>query len=284
MGEIMPSNYSVNSNANALLTVQLLNGTSRDLNETQKKISSGKKIDTPKDNGAIWSIAQNQSSISNALSAVTDSLDRGKSTVDVALAAGANISDYLNQMRTKVLAATDASLDSVSRKNLNEEFKVLRDAIAIAVSSAEFNGYNIIKTGGLSYTALASADGARVITISALSLALGGTNITVSATATIGTVTTATSALSQVVTSIQNVNKGLAKMGAQARQVDNQNIFISKLKDVLDTGVSNLVDADLAKESARLQALQVKQSLGTQALSIANFSVNVLGVSFHHLG
>lgn len=280
MGEIMPSNYSVNSNANALLTVQLLNGTSRDLNETQKKISSGKKIDTPKDNGAIWSIAQNQSSISNALSAVTDSLDRGKSTVDVALAAGANISDYLNQMRTKVLAATDASLDSVSRKNLNEEFKVLRDAIAIAVSSAEFNGYNIIKTGGLSYTALASADGARVITISALSLALGGTNITVSATATIGTVTTATSALSQVVTSIQNVNKGLAKMGAQARQVDNQNIFISKLKDVLDTGVSNLVDADLAKESARLQALQVKQSLGTQALSIANSSVNVLSNLF----
>jgi flagellin len=280
MGAIMPSNYSVNSNANALLTLQLLNGTARDLNDAQKKIGSGKKIDTPKDNGAIWAIAQNQSSISNALNAVTDSLDRGKSTVDVALAAGANISDYLNQLRTKVLAATDGSLDSVSRKNLNEEFKVLRDAIANAVSSAEFNGYNIIKSGGLSYTALASADGARVITISALSLALGGSNVTLSPTATIGTVSTATSALTQVVASIQNVNKGLAKMGAQARQVDNQNIFISKLKDALDTGVSNLVDADLAKESARLQALQVKQSLGTQALSIANSSVNVLSNLF----
>lgn len=280
MGEIMPSNYSVNSNANALLTLQLLNGTARDLNETQKKISSGKKIDTPKDNGAIWSIAQNQSSISNALNAVTDSLDRGKSTVDVALAAGANVSDYLNQMRTKVLAATDSSLDSVSRKNLNEEFKILRDAITSAVSSAEFNGYNIIKSGGLSYTALASADGARVITISALNLALGGANITLTSASEIGTVSTATSALSLVVASIQNVNKGLAKMGAQARQVDNQNIFISKLKDALDTGVSNLVDADLAKESARLQALQVKQSLGTQALSIANSSVNVLSSLF----
>lgn len=280
MGEIMPSNYSVNSNANALLTLQLLNGTSRDLNDTQKKISSGKKIDTPKDNGAIWSIAQNQSSISNALNAVTDSLDRGKSTVDVALAAGVNVSDYLNQMRTKVLAATDASLDSVSRKSLNEEFKILRDAITSAVSSAEFNGYNIIKSGGLSYTALAGADGVRVITISALSLALGGANITLTSSSEIGTVSTATSALGLVVASIQNVNKGLAKMGAQARQVDNQNIFISKLKDALDTGVSNLVDADLAKESARLQALQVKQSLGTQALSIANSSVNVLSSLF----
>ncbi len=276
MGENMPSNYSVNTNASALLTLQNLNTTSRDLTEAQKKVSSGKKIDTPRDNGAIWSIAQNQSSIANALNAVTDSLDRGKSTVDVALAAGQNISDYLNQMRTKILAATDSSLDSVSRKNLNEEFKVLRDAIANAVASAEFNGYNIIKSGGISYTALAGADGARVLTVSALNLALGGSNVTIAGTATIGTVATATDALAKVVASIQNVNQGLARMGAQARQIDNQNIFVSKLKDALDTGVANLVDADLAKESARLQALQVKQSLGIQALGIANSSVNVL--------
>jgi flagellin len=280
MGEIMPSNYSVNTNAAALLALQNLNATSRDLVDVQKKVSTGRKIDTPKDNGAIWSIAQNQSSISNALNAVSDSLDRGKSTVDVALAAGKNISDYLDQMRTKILAATDASLDSVSRKNLNEEFKVLRDAIANAVSSAEFNGYNIIKSGGVAYTALAGADGARVITVNALSLALGGTNVSISATTTIGTVASANSALTAIVASIQNVNQGLAKMGAQARQIDNQNIFVSKLKDALDTGVGNLVDADLTKESARLQALQVKQNLGTQALSIANSSVDVLSNLF----
>ena len=276
MGEIMPFNYNVNTNASALLTLQNLNATGRELTDTQKKISTGKKVDTPKDNGAIWSIAQNQSSISKALDSVSDSLDRGKSTVDVALAAGQNISDYLNQMRAKALAAKDVSLDSVSRKNLNEEFKVLRDAITNAVQSAEFNGYNIIKSGGVNYSALASADGARVITINALSLALGGTNITVSAAASIETASTAASVLNQVTASIQNVSSGLAKMGAQAKQVDNQNVFVSKLKDALDVGVSNLVDADLAKESARLQALQVKQSLGVQALSIANANANVL--------
>lgn len=272
----MPFNYTVNTNASALLTLQNLNATGRELTDTQKKLSTGKKVDTPKDNGAIWSIAQNQSSISKALDSVTDSLDRGKSTVDVALAAGQNISDYLNQMRAKALAAKDVSLDSVSRKNLNEEFKVLRDAITNAVASAEFNGYNIIKSGGVNYSALASADGARVITINALSLALGGTNITVSAAASIETASTAASVLNQVTASIQNVSSGLAKMGAQAKQVDNQNVFVSKLKDALDVGVSNLVDADLAKESARLQALQVKQSLGVQALSIANANANVL--------
>jgi flagellin len=132
----------------------------------------------------------------------------------------------------------------------------------------------------VAYTALAGADGARVITIAALSLALGGTNVSISATTTIGTVASANSALTAVVSSIQNVNQGLARMGAQARQIDNQNIFVSKLKDALDTGVANLVDADLAKESARLQALQVKQNLGVQALGIANSSVSVLNNLF----
>jgi flagellin len=205
-----------------------------------------------------------------------DSLDRGKSTVDVALAAGANISDYLTQMRAKVLAATDTSLDTTSRVALNEDFKVLRDAIANAVASAEFNGYNIIKSGGVAFQALASADGQKIITVSALNLSLGGGNITITATSTIGTSAAAKGVLTQIATSIAFVNQGLAKMGSQAKQIDRQNIFVSKLRDAIDLGVSNLVDADLAKESARLQALQVKQSLGVQALGIANSNANVL--------
>jgi flagellin len=64
----------------------------------------------------------------------------------------------------------------------------------------------------------------------------------------------------------------MAAMGSQAKSLDAQNNFIGKLRDVVEEGVSNLVDADLAKESARLQSLQIKQQLGTQALSIANQS------------
>lgn len=276
----MPSTYSVNNNASALQSLKNLNATGRDLAETQKRVSSGKKVDEAKDNGAVWSVAQNQSAIGGALDSVADSLDKGKSTLDVALAAAQNISDYLNQMRTKALAATDPSLDTLSRKNLNVEFTVLRDAIASAVATAEFNGFNIIKSGAVNYTVFASVDGSRVITINALNLSLGGSNLTVGTTASIATVTAAGTVLGLVTSSIQNINRGLAKMGAQARQVDNQNIFISKLKDVLDTGIGNLVDADLAKESARLQALQVKQGLGVQALSIANASANVLSGLF----
>ena len=59
-------------------------------------------------------------------------------------------------------------------------------------------------------------------------------------------------------------------LGTKSKSVSMQADFVSKLSDTLTAGVGNLVDADLAKESAKLQALQTKQQLGIQALSIAN--------------
>ena len=121
------------------------------------------------------------------------------------------------------------------------------------------------------------------MTISAFSLNIntGGTGkITVKTTSTIGTATAASAELTAIKTSISAVNTSIAQMGAQARRLDNQNVFISKLKDALETGVGNLVDADLARESARLTALQTKQQLGTQALSIANQSTGILASLF----
>ena len=279
----MGLNYSVNTNAGALIALQSLNSTSRDLQVSQNRINTGRKIETSKDNGAIWAIAKNQSSKANALDAVTDSLDRGKSTVDVALAAAATITDTLDQMRQKALAASETSLDSSSRANLNTEYQVLRDTINQVVSTAEFNGFNLIKSGGSNFSALSTDDPSKSMTISAFSLNInsGGTGkITVKTTSTIGTATAASTELTVIKNSISAVNTSIAQMGAQARRLDNQNVFISKLKDALETGVGNLVDADLARESARLTALQTKQQLGTQALSIANQSTGILASLF----
>jgi flagellin len=66
------------------------------------------------------------------------------------------------------------------------------------------------------------------------------------------------------------VKTSLSDLGAASRQIDGQLTFNSNLTDVVTSGIGNLVDADLAKESASLQALQVQQQLGVQALSIAN--------------
>ena len=280
----MGLNYSVNTNNGALVALQQLNGTSRDLQVTQNRINSGKRVDTSKDNGAIWAIARNQSSKANALDAVTDSLDRGKSTVDVALAAAATLTDTLDQMRQKALAASEASLDTSSRNNLNTEYKVLRDTINQVVSTAEFNGYNLIKSGAINFRALSTDDPTKTMTVSAFNLSINsaGTNskITIKTTSTISNATAAAAEYTLIKSSIASVNTSIAQMGAEARRLDNQNVFITKLKDALETGVGNLVDADLARESARLTALQTKQQLGTQALSIANQSTVILASLF----
>jgi flagellin len=137
----------------------------------------------------------------------------------------------------------------------------------------------MIKASGDTIYALANSAGTSKITVAAQSLALGGANVTVAATGTIGTVTTASAMIATVNTSIDNVGAALAKLGTGSKALDSHLAFISKLQDALDVGIGNLVDADLAKESARLQALQTKQQLGIQALSIANAaSSSLLGL------
>lgn len=261
---------SVNTNVGAMVALQNLNATNTELGQTQNRINTGKKVANAKDNGAIWAIAQGQRSTSQALNAVKDSLNRGSSAIDVAIAGGESVSDLLLQMKEKALAASDTSLDSASRTAMNEDFKALRDQITKAVANADFNGVNLIKTGATAIAALANADGSSKLTVSPEVMALGGSVVTVAATGSIGTVTTAAAMITTVTNSIANVSASLARLGTKAKAYEMHNTFINKLQDSLDAGIGNLVDADLAKESAKLQALQTKQQLGVQALSIAN--------------
>lgn len=267
---------SVNTNFGALIALQNLNATNADLAATQSRINTGKKVSSAKDNGAIWAIAQGQRADIGALGAVKSSLDRGLSAVDVSLAAGESISDLLLQLKEKALAATDKSLSTASRNALNEDFKAIRDQITTVANNADFNGVNLLKTGATGFQALANAQGTASMTVTPEVLALGSTNVTVAATTTIGTSTLATTALGLVNASIDNVSAALARLGTKSKALDTHRVFVGKLTDSLEAGVGNLVDADLAKESAKLQALQTKQQLGVQALGIANQSPQIL--------
>ncbi|KPF81772.1 flagellin [Brevundimonas sp. AAP58] len=267
---------SVNTNYGAMIALQNLNATNVELAATQTRINTGKKVSNAKDNGAIWAIAQGQRADIGALGAVKASLDRGISAVDVSLAAGESVSDLLLQLKEKALAATDRSLSTASRAALNEDFKAIRDQITTVTNNADFNGINLLETGATGFAALANAAGTATLTVQAEVLALGSTNVTVTATTTIGTATLATTALGLVNASIDNVSGALARLGTKAKALETHRTFVGKLTDALEAGVGNLVDADLAKESAKLQSLQTKQQLGVQALGIANQSPQIL--------
>jgi flagellin len=262
--------FSVNTNTGAQVALQYLNQTQGQLDQTQSAINSGLKVASAKDDGAIYAIAQNQRGAVAGFSSVINSLNNGSSAVDVALSAGQSISDLLIQLKQKALSAADPSLDTASRQALNANFVALRDQISTIVKNAVFNNFNLVDGSTNMVQALASADGTRRVTAQAQNMSLSGTIVTIKTTSTISTQAKASALINVIQTSLTNVNSALAKLSSGAAKFSIQATFTQKLSDTLTAGIGNLVDANMAQESAMLQSLQVKQQLGVQALAIAN--------------
>ncbi|MDP3491600.1 MAG: flagellin [Hyphomonadaceae bacterium] len=383
---------SVNSNFGASIALQSLNSTNKELNEVQNRISTGLKVASARDNGAVYAIAEGQRARVSSVAAVKDGIDRASSVVDVALAAGKSVGDILQKLKAKAVAAQADDLTSDQRDALQVDFASLRQQIDTISNAAQFNGANLAvgntalnvlisdlggstaataagvqtlaattplsgsalvndlastsdgdiiefaltgtggstltigveltagmtidgfveavnaqaggkisasyddTTGQITYlindtafddlavdaggaaelgdgvlTADVSSAGDNTFQVTGFDFSLTGSILSPIASTDISTSTAAaTTASNAIDTAITSLNQSLATMGSQAAALDIQNDFLGKLSDVIEQGIGNLVDADLAKESARLQSLQIKQQLGAQALSIAN--------------
>jgi flagellin len=396
---------SVNTNYSAMIALQNLNFTNNELEGVQNKISTGLKISSARDNGAIYAIAEGQRSRVASVAAVKDGIDRANSTIDVALSAGKSIGEILQKLKAKAVAAQADDLTADQRDALQADFTSMRSQIDTIANSAQFNGANLavgsfnlnvlisdlggsvaattdgvqsvalttpisgsalitaagaaagdIADGDLitfaltdsvnlgtftievelttgmtvddyieavnsasggkisaSYddvagqftylindtaydnlaitsdgvdastigagvaTAVVSSAGSNVMVVNGTDMTLASAMFSSFATVDISTsaasATTAANALEQA---IVDLNVTLASLGSQATALDAQNDFLAKLSDEIENGIGNLVDADLAKESAKLQSLQIKQQLGAQALSIANQAPQVI--------
>lgn len=264
----MPQN-SINTNVGAMIALQSLNTINRDLATTLRRIATGLKISSPKDNPAVWATAKMQSAEAKSLDAVRASLQRGQSTTDVALAAGDTVTDLLDQMKQKMLAASDPSLTTASRKLLNDDYVSLRKQIDRAVENASFNGVNLISAGNTgNIRALANAKADQTIDVDHVDLSTGGAALA-GMRADLLTAPSSTD-IKAMDTAMQNVTSALSRLGTQANGLDTHLTFINKLQDTLEVSVGRLVDADMAQEATRLQALQIKQQLAIKSLSIAN--------------
>jgi flagellin len=268
---------SVHTNTAAMIALQNLSKTNEAMQIAQNRISTGLKISGSKDNAAIYAVSQNMRSDVMALNAVSTSLTRAGTIGDVAMAAGEAISDLLVQMREKATAGMDPTIDTFSRQAYDADFKSLLAQVQVIIANAEFDGANLINgsvTGGIQF--LADADAARTVTLKTQNMSVSGSIITLATTASLGSVTLATSVVTAVKASLDNVNQALANLGSDVKKMEAHAGFVGKLIDSLRAGIGNLVDADLAVESASLQALQVKQQLGVQALSIANSQPQII--------
>lgn len=277
---------SINTNRGALVALQTLNATNKGLETTQNRVNTGMKVSSAKDNGAIFAIATSQRAEMGAQDAVKQSLQRGQSIVDVALAAGETVTDALTELKSLAVAIQDSKAGESSETKLLADFDAIVKEIHTALAGATFDGVNLFKTGSLvEVTTNTAASGNKfTLKLAATAAAASALNFGGTATPADGSWAEPANAAAKrlaytpalVDTAINGFTTVLADLGTKSKSLDRQLSFVGKLQDSLETGIGNLVDADLAKESARLTALQTKQQLGVQALSIANSSSSIL--------
>ncbi len=278
--------FSINTNSGAMAALQSLKSTTEGLGTVQNRINTGLNVSSTKDDSATYAIAQALRGDLGGLKAVSSSLSRAKSVTDVAVAGAEQITDVVNEMKVLARKASDTGQTDEALEVFNNDFKALRDQITTIINSSEFNGTNLLKTGGGDVSALQSLGSSASsgsytpdsLKVENLELDLpaaevkstGPTDGVLGANSAIATAADAAKMVDTLNKFGKDLSTSVSTLGSAARKIDAQISFTSRLSDTVEAGIGNLVDADLAKESAKLQALQVKQQLGVQALSIAN--------------
>jgi len=261
---------SILTNNSAMVALQTLQSVNNNLAKTQDMISTGKEIATAKDNSAIWAISKVMESDVSGFNAVKDSLSLGESTVAVALAGADQITNLLNDMKEKVVAATGENVDHAK---LTADVDELKNQITSIIAASQFNGTNLLNTAGGDITVTSSIDRDATGSVAQADITVASVDFEAGldlSTVDVSSSTAADTSIGTIEALIQASIDGAAALGASAKRLADQNEFVGKVTDAMKSGIGALVDADMEAASARLQALQVQQQLATQSLSIAN--------------
>ena len=264
---------SVNTNQGALLALQYLNSTNRSLDRVQDRVSTGLKVIGAVDDASSFAIAQGIRADIKGYQAVSQGIANAKGVANIALAGTTAISDLLGDIQAKVTSALNAANTTQQQNIIATDFTNLSSQVNQFINNAVYSGRNLLSSGSTSVSVISNIDGSSLTirTASAVFAAatlLGGQNLTTTAAAL--------QALTIVNQAKATVAAVLGTLGADFRTIQFQDDFISKITDAQEVGLGSIVDADLAKESAKLQALQVQQQLGIQTLNIANQRPNTL--------
>lgn len=303
---------SINTNIAAMTALQSLNSTNKQLLTTQNRVSTGFRVADASDNAAYWSIATTMRGDRSSISTVADALGLGAATAEIAAKGIESAISIAGKIKDKLVAARTPGVD---RTKIQSEITELQESLKAVVDSATFNGQNWLKSNGANAaddnrtivsSFSRSSDG--TISIGTITVDLEATRLVdtdtgasaggildsdialATGTGTVTVLDLDISALEDnaedladleamlkgVDVAIEKMTDAASSLGAVKTRIDIQKDFAQSLMDAIDTGVGQLVDADMNAESTRLQALQVRQQLGISALGIANQSAQMI--------
>ena len=260
---------SVNTNIGAMTALQSLNRTNDALAAVQKRVSTGFRVADAKDDGGAFAVAQSVRGDVAGLTAANEQLGGLKGIIDVTLTSLGQVSKTMVEVRTVLTRLADGTINDEQRDQYEQQYDQLRTQIERFIDDATYNGRTLLSTD-------VAAGGGDIVTIrneqgTTLTLAAfdGATDFVVDAAP--ADAAAAQTAITGNWTDInQAINDALNRLGADSRYVDSQIGYNRDKLDAIEGGLGALIDADIAKEAARLQALQIRQQLGTQTLSITN--------------
>ncbi len=269
---------SVNTNMGATIALQQLNSTRHMLDVTQKQISTGYRVADATDDGAAFAVAQRVRSDVNALASANQQLGNAQGLLSTTNSALTDVSTTMSSARDVLVKLADSTTQGTQRAQYVQQYQSLVTNIKTFFQDAGYSGKTLIgNIGGATGFAkiavvrneVAATYGVATFSGSAFVASITFTSTQLNGAATvvalIGTAASAT-----FMNKVSSLGTALNTYGAANKYIANQVSYNSNKIDALNNGLGALIDADLAKESAKLQSLQIRQQLGTQALSIAN--------------
>jgi len=275
---------SIVTNPEAFVALRNLERTNEKLSKTQERLSTGLKVTSATDDASNFAIAQGVRGDVRALGAITQGLNNSKGIGEIALAGVTAISDLLQDIRQKLTELANGGLTTAQRVIVKADFDKLMSQAYGFVSNSNFNGRNLLISNATNVNTISNLDGTNLTLTARSSTGSGVTHLIKSlAAATLGTDGAATNSenaqsviIAQYAALETEVNTSLGALGAEIRALKFQTDFLTTVNDSTEIGLGNIVDADLARESAELTALQVRQQLGVQVLGIANQQPQIL--------
>lgn len=265
---------SINTNIGAIIGLQSLGRTNAELSAVQKRVSTGYRVADNMDDGAGFAVAQGLRADVKAYGAVSEQLAKGKGMITVASEAAKKISDTMAEVKKVLVKLADDGLSDDERTQYGADYTALKDEINRFIDGASFNGTNLL-TDDDQINIVSGIDGASSISVT-------GYDLSTDVYDELDDVSDAEDAQDLLAdgggfaNAMEALGTTLSGLGSAARSLNNQIDFVDVLSDATEVSLGAIVDADLAKESAALQSLQIKQQLATQTLSIANQSPSFL--------
>ena len=264
---------SVVTNTSAFVALRNFSNITRDLNTTQNRVATGLRVASAIDDSSNFAIAQGIRTELKAINAVSQGLNNTKGVGKVALSGATGVSNLLGDIRAKLTEMGNSGVTTAQRDILTSDFNDLMSQAGNFILNASFNNINMLTDSAANVNTLAN--------LSNGTLQLGLQDLQTTAESLAGATISEASDNQAVITTEfaaleTAVNTALGGLGADVRALELQTDFLTDISDATEEGLGNIVDADMARESARLTALQVQQQLAVQTLGIVNQSPQTL--------